>query len=116
MKFNIDVKSIKYLETPRGVSFTAALYQDQITVGTVYNRGDGGDTSIRTTIDYFVSHLNQAAKDAGYEDLEFYLNSLMNEAEGVTNPASVERALDLYCQSRRKERIEVEDSIGEGSK
>lgn len=85
MKFKIDVKSIKYLETPRGVSFTAALYQGQIIVGTVYNLGDGGDTSIRTRYPYNGRLLKQAAKDAGYEDLEFYLDSLMNEAEGVSN-------------------------------
>jgi hypothetical protein len=90
VKFNIDVKSIKYLETPRGVSFTAALYQGQITVGTVYNLGDGGDTSIRVVSPYKQSQLKQAAKDAGYEDLEFYLDSLMNEAEGVSNDIDID--------------------------
>jgi hypothetical protein len=98
MKFKIDVKSIKYLETPRGVAFTADLYQGQIIVGTVFNLGDGGDTSIRTRYPYNGSILKQAAKDAGYEDLEFYLDSLMNEAEGVSNDIDIDALMKEHSK------------------
>jgi hypothetical protein len=115
VKFNILPNSINYFDKPEGLMFSAALYLGWKFIGKVYNKGKGRATYADIAPQY-AEALNQAAKDAGYEDLEFYLDSLMNEAEGVTNPASVERALDLYCHSRRKERIEGKDSIEEHSK
>jgi hypothetical protein len=112
VKFNILPNSINYFETTEGLSFSAALCLGWKFIGKVYNKGEG----LATYADIAPQHveaLNQAAREAGYPEVEFYLDSLINQAEGVTNPKSVERALDLYCQHRWKERIEAEDSMGE---
>jgi hypothetical protein len=112
LKFKIDPDSIKYLETTEGLSFNAPLCLGRMFVGMVYDLGKGRGTYAEIAPQH-VEALNQAAKDAGYPEVEFYLDSLINQAEGVTNPKSVERALDLYCQHRWKEHIEAEDSIEE---
>jgi hypothetical protein len=108
VKFNIRPNSINYFEKPEGLMFSAALCLGWKFIGKVYNQGKGLATCADIAPQY-VEALNQAAKDAGYPEVEFYLDSLMNQAEGVTNSVGVERALDLYCQSRRKERINGEE-------
>lgn len=61
------VKNIKYLNTSRGVAFTADLYKDGEKVGVIENHGNGGDTFCRS----------QRLLD------EDYLNNLLDIAEGV---------------------------------
>jgi hypothetical protein len=89
VKFNIDPKSINYLETSNGMAFHASLCLGNMFIGTVYNQGEGGGTSVDIAARH-VEALNRAAKDAGYNHLEFYLDSLMNEAEGVSNDIDIE--------------------------
>ncbi|MFE8701227.1 hypothetical protein ACFYKX_11530 [Cytobacillus sp. FJAT-54145] len=43
----ISIKSISYLETSRGVAYTAPLLLDGKEVGTIENQGNGGATMIR---------------------------------------------------------------------
>jgi len=64
---NYSVKNIKYLETSRGVAFTADLYEDSNKVGVVENQGMGGDTYCRAKPDL----------DEGY------LEHILDVAEGI---------------------------------
>lgn len=42
----IYITEVNYLETSRGVAYTAPLYMDGKKIGTIENKGDGGVTSI----------------------------------------------------------------------
>jgi len=83
LQFSIDAKTISYLETSRGVAFTAKLLLDDKPVGSIENRGVGGFTAAhlddRSSVQVL---LDDAAKKAD-TTVEFFLNDLMDIAEGV---------------------------------
>lgn len=83
--FTVDKSSIEYCPTHRGVAFSATLLMDNAPVGTINNTGVGGPTGshLRSDSHELVSPiLREAAKRANTSD-EFFLDELMNEAEGV---------------------------------
>ena len=85
MSFSIIPKSIKYLETDRGVAFNADLAEDDVKVGTVHNNGRGGATYV--SLDQGLggdvhARLEEASNKSG--GTEWYLDELMDVAEGVT--------------------------------
>jgi len=83
--FSISAQSIQYQQTRRGVAYQAQLFKDGMPVGTVYNDGHGGDTAVsEITKSHYTALLNEALAN-NHEELEFYLEQLMNEAEGI-NP------------------------------
>jgi hypothetical protein len=82
--FSINPKSIKYLETSRGVAYTADLMENNKKVGTVENTGQGGATfpnltgGLGTTVH---KRLEACVTDDHGLGLESYLEELMDKAE-----------------------------------
>ena len=82
-KFSISAHSIQYQKTRRGIAYQAQLLRDGIPVGTVYNDGHGGDTAVSgITMSHNTALLDEALAN-GHKAREFYLEQLMNEAEGI---------------------------------
>lgn len=82
--FSINPKSIKYLETARGVAFTADLLEHGKKVGTIENAGQGGWTHADVPDYNTKERLDTIAKkEHGVNGTEWYLEALMDKAEGV---------------------------------
>jgi hypothetical protein len=82
--FSIDKKSIKYLETPNGVAYSADLYEDDKHIGTIHNNGNGGATFLNL-YDGFGTPVHKRLEEAAlsFDAMEWYLEHLMNIAEKV---------------------------------
>lgn len=85
-KFSVPKTTIKYLETSRGVAFTADLHHDDVRIGMIENNGNGGNTFCRITNKY-----RQPLKDAcveacgdAIEPEATFLEGLMDIAEEGT--------------------------------
>jgi len=83
--FSINPKTIKYLETSRGVAFTADLLENGNTVGVVENAGRGGATFVDLD-DGMGSDIHARLEEASTEDggTEWYLEKLMDAAEDIS--------------------------------
>lgn len=82
--FSINPKSIKYLETSRGVAFTADLLENGLKVGIIENTGRGGATFVDLHDGMgsdIHARLEEAAKPS--DGVEWYLEELMDVAEQV---------------------------------
>ena len=83
--FSIKPSTIKYLETSRGIAFTAELLEDGKKVGVVENRGDGGATFFFIDLSARSNNVDQRLEACLTEDhglgLESYLDELMDVAE-----------------------------------
>ena len=84
LTFSVDPSTIAYLETSRGVAFTASLLLDGKKIGLVENRGNGG----ATTGDLDNPQLTRTLLRSTIERLdtteESFFEGLMDVAEGVT--------------------------------
>jgi hypothetical protein len=83
--YTVQKSSINYLETSRGVAWTARLFRDGDYVGELENRGDGGETSIWTNTNDVKPELEAIAKDNNVM-LDTLLNHLVDLAEGFIDP------------------------------
>jgi hypothetical protein len=84
--FSIKPSTIKYLETSRGVAFTADLLLDGVKVGSIENTGQGGATFPRIDGGWggvTMKRLEEAAKPS--DGVEWYLEELMNVAEQINS-------------------------------
>jgi reverse gyrase len=62
----IYVTEVNYLETSRGIAYTAPLFMDNQKVGLIENRGDGGATFIYVDSEYrneFYKRMNEYLKE-----------------------------------------------------
>ncbi len=84
MKHQFTASNIKYLETARGVAFTASLLHNGVKVGTIENEGNGGDTRARLTTYAARPEIDKAVKAGGFAHEENFLDNLLDIAEGVT--------------------------------
>ena len=82
MNFAINPAGIQYKKTRRGVAFRATLLQDGVAVACVENEGNGGGTWV-TDVEHDFDRKAFQAKAAENVGEEFYLEDLMNIAEGV---------------------------------
>jgi len=97
MSFSIKPNSIKYLETDRGVAFSADLLEDGSKVGTVHNNGRGGATYIDLNEGLggtVHARLEDASNDSG--GTEWYLEELMDAAENITVEDKEEHLSNTY--------------------
>jgi len=90
--FSINPKSIKYLETDRGVAFSADLLEDDNKVATVHNNGRGGATYLDLVDGWGTDvHKRLETEAEPHDGMEWYLNHLMDKAEGVDRLAEVHK-------------------------
>ena len=105
--FYIRKSGIKYLETSRGIAFTAHLLQSDtdVHVGVVENAGQGGWTHI-DTMPHFDKMLKDIAKDLGLVGVNL-LDYYMDIAEGVKGCDKAEQELNhLSFQSEREAHLQ----------
>ena len=82
--FSINPTTIKYLETPNGVAFSAELLEDGDKIATVHNNGNGGATYLDLVNGWGTpEHKRLEAEAEPYDGMEWYLDHLMDVAEGV---------------------------------
>jgi len=82
--FSINKKSIKYVEMPNGVAFSADLYEDKTFIGTVHNNGNGGDTYLNLKNGWGTPEHKRLEEEARkFDAMEWYLEWLMDVAEKV---------------------------------
>ncbi len=81
-KITINAKSIKYLPTHNGVAFTADLLIGGNKAGTIENNGNGGDTHAYTLREAR-EQIEAESKLQGFDLVEYFLDHLMDVAEGV---------------------------------
>lgn len=85
MKYAINPAGIQYRETFKGVAYRATLLQDGVAVACIQNDGDGGATYITNIEPEFDRTAYRAEVKAADTVSEFYLERLMDAAEGVAN-------------------------------
>jgi len=84
--FSIQTSSIKYLETPRGIAFSADLMEDGNKIATVHNNGNGGATYLDPTNGWNTDEYKRLEAEAEpFNGMEWYLESLMDKAEDLSN-------------------------------
>jgi len=81
--FSIEKSSIQYCPTSRGVAFHATLLLDGKPIGTIENSGRGGPTNSCLNNYKTTAPLLKSAAEHAETTEEFYLDSLMDVAEGV---------------------------------
>ena len=81
--FTVAPKSIKYLKTSRGVAFTANLLLKGKKIGIIENGGTGGATISRVDSSEGRKQLALDISSSVHNIEEFFLDNLMDVAEGV---------------------------------
>jgi hypothetical protein len=95
--FYIRKRSIKYLETSRGVAFVAHLLEkgSDVHLGMVENEGRGGATTFMGANPH-VDKVVKAFADKFDTTVENVMDACMDVAEGV--PAAYEEDAPLYAE------------------
>jgi len=83
----VSVKNVSYLETSRGVAYTAPIYLDEQEIGLIENRGDGGATTIFIEKDYR-EEFNQCMHE--------YFKENPVDAKGMEEEVFADVLLDIY--------------------